>query len=332
MSLPAAFHETTGGVRRASERVACTSSCGGRTGLVNTMPTGGDATSAGRIVHDRLLELVDRLAIYESRIRHQEPGGVHKMRVTLRRLRSLLATFAPLFDAATVAGLREELRWVAGEMGGARDAEVVRKRLAALAGTVEQRAVVERINSELGPDDPASVEGLIATLDSERYGEAFRALNAFVAEPPWEAGTATMTEDTLRDLVHRDWRRLRRRAQKAREVIDRTQRQAALHEVRKAAKRLRYSAESLVPVHGRSARRLVAGSKRVQVTLGELQDSVIAREALRAASDRDSWEVEEQQIISGLYAREQRRAARAEDRYARAWSRLAKKKNRQWLT
>jgi CHAD domain-containing protein len=299
---------------------------------VNTLPAGGGATSAGRIVHDRLLELVDRLAIYESRIRHQEPGGVHKMRVTLRRLRSLLATFAPLFDAATVAGLREELRWVAGEMGGARDAEVVRKRLAALAGTVEQRAVVERINSELGPDDPASVEGLIATLDSERYGEAFRALNAFVAEPPWEAGTATMTEDTLRDLVHRDWRRLRRRAQKAREVIDRTQRQAALHEVRKAAKRLRYSAESLVPVHGRSARRLVAGSKRVQVTLGELQDSVIAREALRAASDRDSWEVEEQQIISGLYAREQRRAARAEDRYARAWSRLAKKKNRQWLT
>jgi hypothetical protein len=47
---------------------------------VNTLPTGGDATSAGRIVHDRIHELVERLAIYESRIRHQEPGGVHKMR------------------------------------------------------------------------------------------------------------------------------------------------------------------------------------------------------------------------------------------------------------
>ena len=157
---------------------------------MNTLPTGGDATSAGRIVHDRLLELVDRLAIHESRIRHQEPGGVHQMRVTLRRLRSLLATFGPLFDTVTVAGLREELRWVAGEMGGARDAEVVRKRLEALAGTAEQRAVVERIESELGSEDPTTARGLIATLDSDRYGAAFRALNAFVAEPPWEAATA----------------------------------------------------------------------------------------------------------------------------------------------
>jgi CHAD domain-containing protein len=296
------------------------------------MPTGGDATSAGRIVHDRLLELVDRLAIYESRIRHQEPGGVHKLRVTLRRLRSLLATFAPLFDAATVVGLREELQWVAGEMSGARDAAVVRTRLTALASTVEQRAVVEKINSELDADDPASVDALVATLDSERYGEAFRSLNAFVANPPWEAATATMTEDTLRDLVLRDWRRLRRRAHAAREVIDRTQRQAALHEVRKAAKRLRYSAESLVPVRRRDARRLVAGAKRVQVSLGELQDSVIARATLSAASERDSWDAEERLVIGGLYAREQRIAARAEDRYTRAWKRLARKKNRQWLT
>lgn len=282
-------------------------------------------------MHDRLLELVDRLAVFESRIRHQEPGGVHKMRVTLRRLRSLLATFGPLFDTATVTGLREELRWVAGEMGGARDAEVVRKRLDAVS-TAEQRAVVQRIELGLGPDEPAGVASLLAILDSERYGEAFRALNLFVAEPPWSQAADAMTEDTLRDLVHRDWRRLRRRAQRARQVIDRTQRQAAFHEVRKAAKRLRYSVESLVPTHGRNARRLVAGAKRVQTTLGELQDSVIARAALSTALDREQWEPEEQRLIGELYSREQRLTARAEDRYLRAWNRLARKKNRQWLT
>lgn len=298
---------------------------------MNTLPTGGDATSAGRIVHDRILEVVDRLAIHESRIRHQEPGGVHQMRVTLRRLRSLLATFGPLFDTVTVTGLRGELRWVAGEMGGARDAEVVRRRLEALAGTAEQRAVVERIESEPGSEDPTTARGLIATLDSDRYGAAFRALNAFAAEPPWEEATAAMTDDTLRDLVHRDWRRLRRRADTARQVIDRMQRQAALHEVRKAAKRLRYSAESLVPAHGSNARRLVAGAKRVQISLGELQDSVVTRAALSAASERDTWDAEERQVIAGMYAREQRKAARSEDRYARAWNRLARKKNRQWL-
>ena len=301
---------------------------------MNTTPSGppgpGD-TSAGRTVHDRLLELVDRLAIYESRIRHQEPGGVHQMRVTLRRLRSLLATFAPLFDRATIAMLRDELTWIAGEMGGARDAEVVRKRLASLARSASQRAVVARISDDLDSTESTKWQDLVETLDSPRYEQAFHHLNQFVADPPWAPLDDLPNDDTLRDLVYRNWRRLRRRARRARAVIDPAQRQAALHEVRKAAKRLRYSAETLVPVHGGDARRLAARTKRVQTALGDLQDSVVTREALSRAAGTGTWSAEEQFTLGGLHAREQRRAAQAEDRYARAWRRLAAKKNRRWL-
>ena len=54
---------------------------------------------------------------------------MHKMRVGTRRLRSALATFRPLLDRAVTDPIRDELKWIAGELGGARDAEVLRERL-----------------------------------------------------------------------------------------------------------------------------------------------------------------------------------------------------------
>ena len=62
-------------------------------------------------------------------VRLDAPDSVHKMRVATRRLRSALTTFKPLFAADVVRPLRGELKWLAGELGAARDAEVMRDRV-----------------------------------------------------------------------------------------------------------------------------------------------------------------------------------------------------------
>jgi CHAD domain-containing protein len=54
----------------------------------------------------------------------------------------------------------------------------------------------------------------------------------------------------------------------------------ARHRTRKAAKQARYTAEAASPVLGARAKRLAERAKKVQETLGEYQDSVIARERL----------------------------------------------------
>jgi CHAD domain-containing protein len=54
-------------------------------------------------------------------------------------------------------------------------------------------------------------------------------------------------------------------------------REAALHDVRKAAKRARYAAESAVPVAGKKASRLASKMEDLQDLLGEHQDAVTAR-------------------------------------------------------
>ncbi|VXC19196.1 Inorganic triphosphatase YgiF, contains CYTH and CHAD domains (fragment) [Burkholderia sp. 8Y] len=61
----------------------------------------------------------------------QDPSSVHQMRVGLRRLRSALDLFAPVILAP--AHFDNELRWIAGELGQARDWEV-------LSGTTLKKA------------------------------------------------------------------------------------------------------------------------------------------------------------------------------------------------
>lgn len=254
------------------------------------------------------------------------------MRVTLRRLRSILATFAPLFDADAVAPLRDELKWVAGELGGARDAEVVHKRLSSLVASPEERALAGRIGKELAAAEAAGVERSIAALDSDRYSELLRNLNVFVADPPWTPDEHGYVDDLPRRRVRRDWKRLRSRVESAHAAPKGAERQAAFHEVRKAAKRLRYSSETLVPEYGEDASRLARGARQVQTDLGELQDSAVAQGVLRELATAAGTPTDEVFVLGGLDAQERLLSAQAEAHWARAWAKLARKRNRRWLT
>ena len=58
-----------------------------------------EVVSAYAATHVRALQMQDR------RLRQDLPDSVHKMRVSARRLRSTLRTFAPILDPAVVAAL-----------------------------------------------------------------------------------------------------------------------------------------------------------------------------------------------------------------------------------
>ncbi len=281
----------------------------------------------GSVVAARLVELSDRLTRADSRIRRHEARGVHQMRVTLRRLRSILKTFGPLFDNNAVVSLRGELVWLAGELGAARDHEVVRDRLRVLAVAPDERALIE---VESRDAETAGVTRSLAALDSVRYTRLRHDLTAFAAAPPW-AVDPPPPDDALRAYVRRDWKRLARRVRATTDVADDADRHAELHRVRKSAKRLRYSSETLVPTYGADARRLARGAKRLQTELGDVQDSLVAQAWLRelaAAGDRPDDEIF---ILGGLSAQERLLAAQAEARWTTAWAKLDRKRNRRWL-
>ena len=85
--------------------------------------------SAGSAVQAHLAEQVAELVARDPQTRRDRRTRLHRMRVATRRLRSALATFRPLLDRTRTDPLREELRWLAGVLGAARDAEVMHARL-----------------------------------------------------------------------------------------------------------------------------------------------------------------------------------------------------------
>lgn len=96
-------------------------------------------------------------------------------------------------------------------------------------------------------------------------------------------------------------------------------RDLAMHEARKKAKRTRYSAETATPALGRPAADLVKSMKSLQTLLGDHQDSVMTREALRELAGQAHAAGESAFTYGVLYGREEQRAAAAEAALPGAW-------------
>lgn len=86
--------------------------------------------AVGLLLHHRIARQVEAVFVHDPLARADSPDGVHRMRVAVRRLRSALATGRPFLDVSVSEPLRTELAWLGGELGLARDAEVLRARLA----------------------------------------------------------------------------------------------------------------------------------------------------------------------------------------------------------
>ena len=63
-----------------------------------------------------------------TRVRQDVPDAVHQMRVAIRRMRSALQAYGGIVDRAATRKLTDELRWLAGVLGEARDLEVLHVR------------------------------------------------------------------------------------------------------------------------------------------------------------------------------------------------------------
>ncbi|MGJ7440422.1 CHAD domain-containing protein [Aquipuribacter sp. MA13-6] len=228
---------------------------------------------------------VETLLTQDPLVRLDAPDAVHSMRVASRRLRSLLAAFRPLLDPAVAEPLREELRWLGQVLGGARDAEVVQARLAR-----HLAALPDASPDRTWPERPgAPTDGAVAALDGDRYLALLAALDRFVARPP------VVARRGRRKGTKQAARRAYRRVAAALAAVPGQggpEQDHALHQVRKATKRLRYTCDAVVGVHGRDARRLARRAEDLQEHLGEHQDSVLAREVLHGAAGRTDEQAE----------------------------------------
>jgi CHAD domain-containing protein len=292
--------------------------------------------SAAELVSARLREQVAELKRRDPMVRCDLPDAVHKMRVATRRLRSALATFRPLLDQDITEPLRDELKWIATILGDARDAEVMRERVDELTDEQPPELLIGPVRRRLaGVLDSRYDEAhrrSVEAMQSPRYFALVDRLDALAADPPWTDVASQPADQVLLAPVRKDYKRLRRRVADANAAPDTTTRNERLHEVRKAAKRARYAAETLEPAYGSAARQFAKSTKKVQSVLGDHHDSVVILPLLRQVAMQAHLNHENAFTYGRLHGSEDARSKTLETAYTRAWHKASHKKLRRWMT
>ncbi len=299
--------------------------------------------TAAALVGGYLREQRDALIGADPAVRRDVPDSVHKMRVATRRLRSTLKTFRPLLDGTAADAIRAELGWLADELGRVRDAEVMAARLAAAVHAEPPELILGPVTARLTGQLRASVAGhretLLATLSGERYARLLDDLDALLAAPPADRGTRPASAEVPR-RVGKAVRRVDR-LMAAADAAPPTRtgpplpgaldRDTALHEARKTAKRARYAAEAAVPVGGRRAIKLAGAMESVQELLGDHHDSVVIRELLHTTA-LAAYAAGENTFSYGLlHARQAAIADQLDAALPRTWRKATRRQPRSWL-
>jgi CHAD domain-containing protein len=281
-------------------------------------------------LHTQRAELV----ACESEVRQAHDEAVHRMRVATRRLRSCLGTFHGAFEIPPTRRLETDLRWLAGRLGAERDAQVISRRIARdvrelTLGHVPD-ILVETLVSRGAEQVATGHDALIQALDAQRYRSLLGDLDNFVSHVPFRAkqrGRPWMRKQLVTAV------QMTQRLTTNAHLLDGAEYESALHEVRKSAKRVRYGAETLVPVYGDRARRVARQFERVQELLGECHDAVVTRGVYRKEGALANVRGNGVGFIYGvLYAREDACAAAAASAFRRAWPRARQSASRSWLS
>jgi len=284
--------------------------------------------TAGDVLVTYLGEQFEQLLAYDPLVRlaDKDDDSVHKMRVAVRRIRSILRTHRRLVDQVRTRTLDAELKWLADELGEVRDLEVQKdrfhQRLADLPGAHQGPAWL----LAMADDEHRARERVRETLLTRRYYDLLNALDTFLVTPPLNARAGRKARKETPDLVARAWRKMMRRYDRAARLPAGQDRDVALHETRKSAKRARYTAEAASAALGGPAAKLARRAERLQDILGAHHDSVVAVERLAGTTERPDTPAADTFVAGRLTEVERREGARTIERLPAAAKKAGKRK------
>jgi triphosphatase len=224
------------------------------------------------------------------------PDGVHQLRVGVRRLRAAMSLFGDLFDDdPQLATIKDELRWLAGELGPARELDVLMKRVVT---PVRKRHARWDGVPALTRDFTERREAALVRAQSAVKSARFRALTLEVAAWLETGAWADPSDDLVRERgdlpievtaaaeLNRRWKKIRKRGK----ALDKLP-APARHRLRIQAKKVRYATEFFTGVFpGKRAakrrQRFLAALEHLQDGLGDLNDIVVHEDMITALGVR----------------------------------------------
>lgn len=219
------------------------------------------------------LECVAAIKAHHTSACAGDAEAVHQIRVAITRLRAAVSFFAPIVVDAEWRRLKEEIDWLNGPLGAARDSDVVVE----YARSKRYRAWAQRmIGEHLDQRQMQDRRRLVRCLRSARTQRLVGAIAAWIRQGPWlERYKRRKRVEALQSYCARELDRWHQRLiRKGRHL--KTLGASRRHRLRIKAKRFRYMLEALrkaAALRGRGEfRHLHQPAKRLQRALGDMRD------------------------------------------------------------
>lgn len=227
----------------------------------------------------------DYLVQWEHAARDWEDiEGVHQVRVSFRRIRSAFSAFRDAVPKEASAYWSEQTRWLASELGLARDLDVFIdeglkpiRGLLPLPGEDRMMALAEEHRAE-------AYNRVRAMLDSERYAEFRRDFPVWVDAAAWEQAELKKKQakrlfSAVLPFSRKLLDRLERRVLESGSHVDKYSPEQ-MHQLRIECKKLRYGAEFFTPIIP-GLDEFIGHMKGLQDLLGVMNDVSVMKQLLQ---------------------------------------------------
>jgi CHAD domain-containing protein len=299
---------------------------------------------AAELIRTALAGALARVEAADPEARRGDVEGVHRLRTSTRRLRSELHTVRDLVERDWRQHLQEELKWLADMLGSVRDLDILSHRLRSATATPTGEDQAPALPQATCQDDPLeplfrelrerharNSRALRDALQGERYRNLIGALEVSIKHPALTDLAWEPCREVLPPLAQSAWRRLRTDGR----ALEPDAPDADFHELRKRAKRARYTAELIAPALGRralqQAQRFIRLTTQTQDVLGEHQDAIVAvTEIERLLADHpqdDDFVPAARRLVESQH----RAAQAARETFFDVWKKLDRKKSLRWF-
>ena len=257
--------------------------------------------------------------------------ALHQGRIAIRRLRAAMALFKPMVFDFAYRRLRDELKWLAGLFGAARDMDVLRANLPPPAP--EDRANMRA--GELAGDCEAKClrahQAVVEALDGERARTLQLDLAVWIADGRWQRQPSGIADEPVPRYARARLRKRRRKLVKQGAGLAKLA-SSARHQIRIEAKKLRYMAEFFGDVPGvakdhKRLKKLINCCEKLQAALGAIRDEEAMAEFMEnevgAGADAADGLAKTAILPSDPSPRPKRGIAKELEKAVRSYSKLA---------
>lgn len=255
----------------------------------------------------------------------EDPEALHALRVTGRRMDSVLSLFCDYLPAALVKS-RPKLKSLLDAMGAVRDGDIRLEALRAFGHSLseEDRGALAPLLRHLEAEREEAQARMLAALDAKPTRHWLERLPARLARPtpatlsPFPRSAKALL--VLPDLIRYRYRKLRKCARR----LSAESSMSEYHNVRVRTKKLRYALEAIAPTYAQPANEMLAALLELQGRLGTQHDCEVIGEYLTRLAAHPPATISSRALflMGRLTEMQARKAKRMGGKIGKSWRKL----------